>query len=101
MDFLTFNEESRELNCDVLSDPQSVPGVDGPVGEHYPAGADVVAAVILVGLGNGLCHLFSTYVVEVCTLLHLITGFKEENSLYLMKLPFYEVLYDRPIVSIA
>ena len=69
---LTFDENSREVRCEVLGDSPSVPRVNGPVGKNYPAGADVIGAVILVGLGHGLCQLLGTDVVEVCTLCHVI-----------------------------
>lgn len=70
--FFTFDENSREVSCDVLRDPQSVPGINGPIWKNYSGGADVIAAVVLIGLGRGLCHLLSTDVVVVCALLHLI-----------------------------
>ncbi len=80
MFFLTFDENSREVRSDVLGDSQGVPGVNGPVGENYPAGADVIGAVILVGLGHGLRQLLGTDIVEVCTLFHVISG--GENADY-------------------
>lgn len=52
--FLTFDENSREVRCDVLGDSQGMPWIDGPVGKNNSGGVNVVAAIILVGLGHGL-----------------------------------------------
>lgn len=71
---LTLDENSREGRCDVLCDSQGVPRINGPVGENYSAGADVVAAVVLVRLSDGLGHLLGTDIIEVCALFHLIPG---------------------------
>lgn len=49
-----------------------MPGVNGPVGKNYSGGADVIAAVILIGQGHGLCQLLGADIVEVCTLFHII-----------------------------
>lgn len=89
--WLTFNKDGRKLSCDVLSDSQSVPGVDGPIGEHYPAGADVIATVVLVGLGHSFCHLLSTDVVESCTLFHLITAFNSGKYKKLKRSSVWEI----------
>ena len=68
----TLDEDGRELRADVLGDPQGVPGVHGPVGEHYPAGADVVASVALIGLSHGLGQRLCTDAVELGTLLQVV-----------------------------
>lgn len=69
---LTLDEHSGEVACDVLGDSPGVPGVNGPIGKNYSAGADVIAAVILVGLSHSRCQLLSADIVEVCTLFHMI-----------------------------
>lgn len=69
---LTFDENSGEVRCDVLGDSQGVPGVNGAIGKNYSDGADVIATIILIGLGHGLCQLLGTDIVEVRTLFHMI-----------------------------
>lgn len=80
VEFFTFDEDSRKLSCDVLGYSQRVPRVNGPVGENYSARADNIASVVLISLGDGLCHLFSTDVVEDCTLFHLITRYGDKTK---------------------
>lgn len=69
--FLTLDKHSREVLRDVLGDPQSVPGINGPIGKNDSTGSDVVAAVILISLGHGLCQQLRTDIVKLCTLFHL------------------------------
>lgn len=69
--FLTLDEHSRQVLRDVLGDPQGVPGVNGPIGKNDSAGADVVAAIILIGLGHGCCQQLCTDIVKLFTLFHL------------------------------
>lgn len=92
--FLTFDENSREVRSDVLGDSQGVPGVNGPVGKNYSAGADVIGAVILVGLGHGLRQLLSTDIVEVCTLFHVIPRGEEKCRLTMQRLMKLEAKRD-------
>lgn len=74
-------KNSREVRRDVLRDSQGVPGINGPVRKHYPFGADVIAAIILIGLSHGLRYLLSTHIVEVCTLSHMIPGRENTDQL--------------------
>lgn len=69
--FVTLDKHSRQVLRDVLGDPQGVPRVDGPIGKNYSAGADVVAAIILVRLGHGRCQQLCADIVKLCTLFHL------------------------------
>lgn len=69
--FLTLDEHSRQVLCDVLGDPQGVPGINGSIGKNDSAGADVVAAIILIGLGHGCCQQLCTDIVKLFTLFHL------------------------------
>lgn len=76
---LTLDKHSRQVWRDVLGDPQGVPGVNGPIGENDSAGADVVAAVMLIGLGHGCCQQLCADVVKLCTLLHLKTKHRKQD----------------------
>lgn len=69
---LTLDEHCRDVTCDVLGDSQGVPGVNGPIGKNYSAWADVIAAVVLIGLSHGCYQLLGTDVEEVSTLFHMI-----------------------------
>lgn len=68
---LTLDKHSRQVLCDVLGDPQGVPGVNGPVWKNDSAGADVIAAIILIRLGHGGCQQLCTDVEKLFTLFHL------------------------------
>lgn len=74
LSLLTFDENSREVRCDVLGDSQGMPGVNGAVGKNYLGGVDVIGSVELVGLGHGLRQLLGTDVEEVCALFYMIPG---------------------------
>lgn len=69
--FLTLDKHSRQVLRDVLGDPQGVPGVNGPIGKNDSAGADVIAAIILIRLGHGRVQQIFTDIVKLCTLFHL------------------------------
>lgn len=68
---LTLDKHSGQVLCDVLGDSQGVPGVHVPISKNNFAGADVIAAIILVRLGHGLCHQVCTDIVKLFTLFHL------------------------------
>lgn len=50
----TFDEDSRKVTCDVLGHSESVPGVNGAVGEDDASALDVISSVFLIGLLNGI-----------------------------------------------
>lgn len=77
---LTADKNSWQVRCDVPCDSKSVPRVNGAIGENYPGGADVVAPIVLIGTGHGLCQLFGTDVVEVCALFHMVTGRENKRA---------------------
>lgn len=68
---LTLDKHSGQVLRDVLGDPQRVPGVNGSIGKNNSAGANVVAAIILIRLGHGRCQQLCTDIVKLCTLFHL------------------------------
>ena len=69
---LTLDKDGGQVIGDVAGDPQSVPGVDGAVGEDDPGGVDAVASVVLVGLRHGVSESLGTHAVVVATLFHMV-----------------------------
>ena len=76
----TFNEDCGKIRSDVAGDAQGMPGVDGPIGEDYPGGVDVVATIVLISLCHRLCQCLSTHIVQVCTLLDVVPGHKHKKN---------------------
>lgn len=68
---LTLDKQSRQIRRDVPGDPQGVPGVNGSIGKNDSAGADVVAAIILIRLGHGRFQQLCTDIIKLRTLFHL------------------------------